>query len=372
MPNNLRQGRHPSQGRRMLKVAFIVTGAVAMLAAGIGVYRMHRAMKFAGAGHRESSAIRVELGAQLPGQLLVRRINVVNTGSTPLRFTHIASSCGCLQSSLNRAVVPPGGKATLRLALGTHMWSGPAIVTAALLGNRGSHAVALRYHFYYTVRRLIRLGDGGPGNSAEPYYLDLGAITAGDEPKPFRVVVTRGSYPTPWDKWRCTVSDAALAAKVKRLGKNRWQLSLTPRKTTEVLGSQSYLLHFSFYRGGTKLPYHYAQPVNFTVRGPVELRPENLFFGVTTRGATVVKGLRIVDSRTGLVGGTILRAVCMGPGRVTTSITERGKSLLASFRGTGLNGRAAGHLVVTAALAGRRYQFRVDYLAYVLPAGPAR
>ena len=66
----------------------------------------------------------VNLGPQLPSQILIRRVSVPNLGSATMRISKIITSCGCLSVVLQPGVIPPGKAATLYLKLITHDFPG--------------------------------------------------------------------------------------------------------------------------------------------------------------------------------------------------------------------------------------------------------
>ena len=309
-------------------------------------------------------AVTVDLGSQLPGQLLRRQWPVPNPGSASIRITRIVTSCGCLQSTLQPLTIPPGKTGVLNFAIATRPWSGPALVTATLTGIAGSAVIVRRYLIRYTVRRPIRIV-GAKDTNGEPYYLDLGKLSLGSKPRPFRVFVRRGTYPARWDSLRCAADNPVLGASVKKIGLDSWALSLAPRGLT-ILGSQSYQLRFSFYRGGKELPFHYSQPVNFKVEGPVELEPDSVFFGPVPYGSTMVRRLRLVTSATGRSGsGRIVSAKSPIPGGAAISVNAGGTGLRAAFHAAAGVGQITGRYLITAEYGGSFYRFRVDYLAYV-------
>lgn len=238
------------------------------------------------------------------------------------------------------------------------------MVTAVLYGRTGSASVFRQYRFLYSVHRMIRVS-GIQDNPEQSYYLNLGSTTAGAKPIPYRLTVTRGGYPAPWDSLKCSANAADLALDLNQKGKNNWLLTLLP-KNLAILGSQSYMLRFSFYQKGKELRYHFSEPVNFKVRGPLEMEPDSVFFGAVPYGSTVVKHLQLVTSATGEIGkGRIVSATSTDPTHAVASIINGGKGLRVAFHAVHVRGRTTGRFLVTAEYGGSRYQFREDYLAYV-------
>ena len=238
------------------------------------------------------------------------------------------------------------------------------MVTAVLYGRTGSASVFRQYRFLYSVHRMIRVS-GIQDNPEQSYYLNLGSTTAGASPTPYRLTVTRGGYPAPWDSLKCSAYAADLALDLKQKDKNTWLLTLVP-KNLAILGSQSYMLRFSFYRKGKELRYHYLEPVNFKVRGPVEMAPDSVFFGYVPYGSTVVKHMQLLTSATGQAGkGRILSARSTDPKHAVASIINGGAGLRVVFHARGKTGQAAGRFLITVMYGARKYIFREDYLAYV-------
>jgi len=317
------------------------------------------------AGQRQSKWRTIDLGPQLPGQVLVRRVVVANTGLDTVRFFKVITSCGCLKGDLQPAVIAAGKTATLSVRVVTRLWPGPEAVTALLYGKAGSRSTLLKYVVRYSVHRMIRV-TGLNIASNQPYYLNFGAISGGAVPAPFRLAIKRGGYPARWNTLKCFTNGAGIVASLKKSGRDNWLLSLHPKNLT-VLGSQSYTLRFLFYENGKELRYHFSEPVNFKVRGPVEIEPDSVFFGAVPYGSTVVKHLQLVTSATGQVGkGRILSARSTDPGHATVGVTDGGTGLRVAFHAIGTQGRSTGRFLVTARYGGSQYQFRVDYLAYVL------
>ena len=308
----------------------------------------------------------INLGPQLPGQILTEKETVANPGTTTMRFSRVITSCGCAGGELRPALLPPGKTATLNMRLTTLYSPGVEAVSAMLYGRAGTARVIRQYRFEFSVHRMIRISGPGGGSPDLSYYLNLGTISAGAKPAPFRLLIRRGGYPGHWDTLGCSANSARIAAGLKQSGRNNWRLSLLPKNLT-ILGSQSYLLRFSFHHKGKELPYHYSVPVSFKVRGPMELAPDSVFFGAVPYGSTLVKRLRLVTSEEGQAGkGRIVSARSAGPGHAVVSVTDDGAGLRAAFHAIGTPGRATGRFLVTAEYRGEKYDFRVDYLAYVV------
>ncbi len=305
----------------------------------------------------------IELGDQLPGQLLYRQVIVPNSGRATISISQVGVSCGCLHSVLRPNIIVPGKAGVLQLQIATRPWTGPEVITATLNGTAGPTRITRRYLIRYTVRRLIRI-KGPKGTSGEPYYLDLGAITLGSRAQCFHAVITRGTYPARWDSWRCFVDNPGLSAGVAKVGKSRWRLSLVPTGQATI-GSQSYRLQFAFFRKGRELPYHYTQPVNFKVRGPVAIEPGSVLFGAVRCGTIKIKRLRLIASATGSVGDPQIVSVRSNdPKHAFATITNGGSGLGATFRAPRAQGQFSGRFLVTVEYRGVRYHFRLDYLAY--------
>ena len=338
--------------RSLMVLVFIFTLSNALSARGIS----------AAGNPGQKSWSTFNLGPQLPGQILTRRVVVSNGGSATLRFSKVITSCGCLNGDLQPAIIPPGKTATLRLKLTTHDSPGAELVTALLYGRAGSTAVVRQYRFKYSVHRMIMIA-ARLGAPSRPYYLNLGAISDRAMPSPFGFAIKRGGYPARWDSLRCSANTRGVAVGLRQRNKDTWLLSLVP-KNLAILGSQSYMLRFSFYRKGRELRYHSSEPVNFKVRGPVEIEPGSVFFGAVPLGSTLVKRLHLVSSKTGQSGtGRILSVKSTDPKRATVAITEGGKGLRAVFRAVGTDGQATGRFLVVTKYHGEKYQFRIDYLA---------
>ncbi len=338
--------------------------SIILLVMGVGVIREFSTSAAPQSRVGSVPAVTVNFGNQLPGQLLQRRVLVSNAGPAAIQISQVITSCGCLHSTLKPQLIAPGKVGILTLQIATRPWTGPELVTVTLMGTTKAAPLVRRYLVRYTVRRLIRIC-GTQDNSGEPYYLDLGTLSVGAKPKPFQVSITRGTYPAHWDTWRCSTSDPGLAAKVRPIGRDSWMLSLIPRGLT-ILGSQSYQLRFSFYRGGKELPYHYSQPVNFMVRGPVAIEPGSVFFGAIPYGSTVTKHLQLVTNTTGKPGkGRMTSVKSSDPAHAKISIINGGKDIRVAFHAMGIHGQAAGCFLVTAQYGGSQYQFHIDYLAYV-------
>ncbi|MHB1768052.1 MAG: hypothetical protein ACYCUV_09410 [Phycisphaerae bacterium] len=363
MSEKRHHGAHRSIAIRPAAFGASVLG-VALLAAGLGLVVEHGTPARTQPRVGRSPAVTVNLGNQLPGQVLHRRVLVRNTGPVTMNFSKVITSCGCIRATVRPEVLPSGKTATLSLAIATRPWPGPELITATLFGTTGSTPIVRQYLVRYTVRRLMRIA-GSKGTLGEPYYLDCGTISVGSNPKPFQVSVTRGTYPARWDAWRCSTGSRELAASIRKTGNGTWMLSLIP-KGLAILGSQSYILRFSFYNKGRKLQYHYSQPVNFTVRGPVELEPGSVFFGAISYGTTVSKNLKLISYATGqMAKGRILSATSTDPRHATVSIGDGGKGLRVAFHAVGTHGQATGRFLVAAEYHEARYRFRIDYLADV-------
>ena len=306
----------------------------------------------------------INLGPELPGRVLHLQEIVSNHGAAAIHFSKLITSCGCLKGGLQPATIFPGKSATLHLELVAHDFPGGELVTAMLRGNAGHRQIIRQYNISYSVHRMIRV-TGPRGSPTRSYYLDLGALRVGAKPKPLTLTIVRGAYPGQWDTLKCSCSGMDLATRLKKTGMGRWRLALAPRSLM-VLGSQSYMLRFSFYRKRRELRYHFSEPVNFTVRGPVEIEPDSIFFGAVPIGTISTQRLHMLTSVTSRTGsGRITSVRSTDPTRATATVIDSGKGIRATFRGIGLLGGARGRFLVDTEYHGERYRFRIDYLADV-------
>ncbi len=312
---------------------------------------------------------RANLGPQLPGQVVHVREAITNRGTTKIRFSKVVTTCGCLGGFLTPEVVSPGKTGILHLRLSTVDSPVSERVAALIYGTTGTVPVAREYQFDFSVHRMIRITVPAASSPAQSYYLNLGTLRPNSRQRAFKLAVARGSYPGHWTTLGCTTNPRAVAVRLRRISADKWWLYITPKVLT-VLGQQSHMLRFSFYWRGHELSYHFSEPVNFRVQGPVALEPGSIFFGVVRAGSTVSKQLRLVVGAMGYAsGGKILSVKSTVPAQAKAVIADGGKVLQARFHAVGKPGRHVGRFLVNAVYHEIHYQFRVDYLADVLGNG---
>ncbi len=219
----------------------------------------------------------INLGTQLPGRVMSRVVPIHNRGAHVLRFNQLSTSCGCVTASLSPHVVNPGGKATLKLRIVTHLDTGPASISALLLGHVGGKRWAREWIIKYVIHPMVVIM---PPRRAltSTQAIDLGHITRRQLAKPLVLNVYRGSYPAHWSTLACTCGSADLFIKVKPLTSRHWQVVIH-FPNLDIVGTHDERLRFSFLNHGKPLAYRLEEDLEFSVRGTLSLVPSSLLIG---------------------------------------------------------------------------------------------
>ena len=219
----------------------------------------------------------ISLGTQLPGRIMNRVELIHNRGRHKLRFTQLSTSCGCVTASVSPHVVKPGGKATLKLRIVTHLDPGPARISALLLGKVGTKAWAREWTIKYVIHPMLVIM---PPHRAliSTQSIDLGHMKRRQLAKPIVLDVYRGNYPAKWSKLACRSGSKDLKISIKPISDRHWRVILA-FINRDVVGAHDYRLHFSFLHRGKPLAYHLEEDLELTVRGTLSLVPSSLLIG---------------------------------------------------------------------------------------------
>lgn len=219
----------------------------------------------------------VNLGSQLPGQLLVVRETLQNTYRSTLNFMALHTSCGCLSGVVDPLVLKSRDRAKLVLRLLTHGASGRAEVSALLVGHTGRHTVYKRYVVKNHVRQMVNIF--GPGHGAlTPGYVDIGSVPFTKLSTSISLRVVRGGFNARWGKLECFSGNSAVVAEVHPMYAGLWRVSLH-FITSDMIGPQSVDLRFLFLHGGKPLRYQLNEVVSLNVVGPITLCPRAVVSG---------------------------------------------------------------------------------------------
>jgi hypothetical protein len=224
-----------------------------------------------------NSARIINLGTQLPGRIMNRVELIHNRGRHKLRFTQLSTSCGCVTASVSPHVVKPGGNATLRLRIVTHLDPGPASISALLLGKAGTKAWAREWTIKYVIHPMLVIM---PPRHAliSTQAVDIGHIKRRQLAKPIVLDVYRGNYPAKWTKLTCRCGSKDLRISIKPINDRHWRVILA-FANRDIVGTHDYRLHFSFLDHGKPLTYHLEEDLELTVRGTLSLVPSSLLIG---------------------------------------------------------------------------------------------
>lgn len=89
-----------------------------------------------------------DFGRAGPGEVLVREFALKNAGSRDLEIGRIASACACAAAVTDRAVIPPGEAATLRVTLETRRYRGVLERWLTIRSNDSRRAARLKVRVY--------------------------------------------------------------------------------------------------------------------------------------------------------------------------------------------------------------------------------
>ena len=233
----------------------------------------------------------INLGVELPMARVKEVVPIHNTSNFPIFVRQVLTSCGCVRAAMSRRKIPPRTAAWLTLAVETHFWPGPGLVTVMLEGSMDGKPWRRELRVAYRTRRLLRLYLGKKGVGSGRAFIDFGSFRAGTSSLPSLRLV-RGGFPARWNRVECRVNSSLVFARLRKTAEDAWLLTLN-RVRPGYVGSQSFMLRFSFRNHGRVLPYHLSKPVTFRVDSPVDLYPGSILFGVVRPGAVVKRKVSI-------------------------------------------------------------------------------
>lgn len=309
----------------------------------------------------------IDLGAQLPNQLLVIRETLRNKYQTPLGFTRLRTSCGCLSGAVSPLRLRPGRGGKLVLRLLTHGASGKAGVSALLSGRAGRHIVYQRYVIQYHVRQMVNTF--GPGRTqSTPGYVDIGSVPLAKLAAPVSLRVMRGGFRARWDTLECFSNNHDIAVKVHPVNGRQWRVSLR-FLAVNTIGPQSADLRLAFLHNGKPLRYQLNEIVSLNVVGPIKLSPQELLLGVIRRGQSIEQRLSLWPDKPGTTP-RLLGAEVGDPRHFRIRVAKGGTVAFAIFTPGKLHGRVHGSAQLLVDYNGTKYHVCLGYLGYVVQPKP--
>ncbi len=305
----------------------------------------------------------VNLGSELPSQIVTRQLEIKNSGNRALRFTLLKTSCGCLSAEVSPETLVPGEVATLSMRLVTHSIPGHAEVSALLVGRRGGKQYTSEYTIKYKVQPmvLISLPDQ---NVPSPTIIDLGTMKQKSLASPIRINVHRGSFPAEWNMLKCSCSARGVTVATRRLGRGSWTLRLV-LSNQRLFGEHTFLLRFTFLNHGKLLSYHLAEPVEINVTGLLSLVPSSLLIGTLEPAKTFARTITLW-SRDAATVPKFLSATSTTPKNMIATIVRGGSAVHIAFSPRKMRGPAAGRINFVVLYGSRKIKLSEEYFAYIL------
>lgn len=163
-----------------------------------------------------------------------------NSGSTPVRFKSVKTSCGCTVAKSQSEEVPPGekGEITATFKVGDH--TGTQVKTVTVETDDTAHAVTV-----LTLKAVL------------PEMLAISPTfifwTANEEAKP-KTISVKASKDFPAKNLTVTSTNLDFAIKVEEVSAGEWKISVQPKQTTKAMAT-ALTIKPDFPKGAPKLFY---------------------------------------------------------------------------------------------------------------------
>jgi|GEM_PF-1451118 len=177
---------------------------------------------------------------------------IKNQGNEPLRIVKVEHSCGCTEAKASKEVIAPGETAKISGTLDAENRVGEfgsQITVSYQKGSRRDAKGAEQMKVLVGAKVVTMLN--------VPGRVDLGVNLLGETPKPVSFEVSKGEADLDWDE--LIVESGVVKSEVKNLGKDRWQITLTPPRG-EVIGHNREELIIQLIQSKNKI--HLPPPVN--------------------------------------------------------------------------------------------------------------
>ena len=197
----------------------------------------------------------LELHPEAGAKEAVGHFKYQNTGTTPVRFKSVKTSCGCTVAQTQKEEVPPGdkGEITATFKIGEH--TGTQIKQVTVETDEGPRAVTI-----LTLKTIL------------PQMLTLNPPfvywQSGDDGKPKMITVT-ADKDFPATSLTVTSSNPEFLAKVEPGDtKGTWKINVEPKQTTHAMAAQL-TIRPDYPKDSSKLFY-----ANASVTGAPVLPPQ--------------------------------------------------------------------------------------------------
>jgi len=177
---------------------------------------------------------------------------IKNQGKESLHILKVEHSCGCTKSKASKEVIAPGQTAKISGTLDAENRVGEfgsQITVSYQKGARRGAKGAEQMKVLVGAKAVTMLN--------VPGRVDLGMNLLGETPKPVSFEVSKGEADLDWDE--LSVESGVVKSEVKNLGKDRWQITLTPPRG-EVIGHNREELIIQLIQSKNKI--HLPHPVN--------------------------------------------------------------------------------------------------------------
>src|SRR5213078_3137130 len=165
----------------------------------------------------------VELHPTAGDKEAVGHFKYQNTGSQPVRFKSVHTSCGCTVAQSQKEEVPPGEKGEITATFKIGDRTGTQVKTVTVETDDPEHATTV-----LTLKAVI------------PQQLEITPTFVfwgqGEAPKP-KTIVVRAAKDFPVKHLKVTSSSPDFQAKVEETGNGQFKIDVQPQETTRSIAS---------------------------------------------------------------------------------------------------------------------------------------
>ena len=165
----------------------------------------------------------IELHPTTADKQAIGHFKYQNSGSKPVRFKSVRTSCGCTAAQSQKEEVPPGEKGEITATFNIGERTGTQVKTVTVETDDPEHATTV-----LTLKAVI------------PQQLEITPTFAfwgqGEAPKP-KTIVVRAAKDFPVKHLRVTSSSPDFQAKVEETGSGQFKIDVQPQDTKRPIAS---------------------------------------------------------------------------------------------------------------------------------------
>jgi len=165
----------------------------------------------------------VELHPATADKQAIGHFKYQNTGSKPVRFKSVRTSCGCTAAQSQKEEVPPGEKGEITATFNIGERTGTQVKTVTVETDDPEHATTV-----LTLKAVI------------PQQLEITPTFVfwgqGEAPKP-KTIVVRAAKEFPVKHLKVTSSSPDFQTKVEETGNGQFKIDIEPKDTSRQIAS---------------------------------------------------------------------------------------------------------------------------------------